>query len=61
MTNEVKVTSAVVKTVFENFIQELKQAAVDPPAIERLQAALDEGQASVDKLRNALFVEDPLP
>ncbi len=53
--------STVVATVFESFLRELQdQHIADASIIKRLEASLAQGELSVDKLRTALFSEDPL-
>jgi hypothetical protein len=53
--------STVVATVFDSFLAELRdQQVVDAATIKRLETSLTQGEFSVDKLRTALFSEDPL-
>ena len=53
--------STVVSTVFDKFIGELRdRGLIDSTVLSRIEAALAQGDSSVDKLRKALFSEDPL-
>ena len=53
----------VVSTVFEDFVTALRNdPAIDPEVVNRLNSVLLKGQdLSVDALRRALFIEEPLP
>ena len=48
-------------TVFDKLVSELRERGlIDASVLSRIEAALDQGDSSVDKLHKALFSEDPL-